>query len=121
MHERVRRYLEICQGRPPIDMNVDNVVGDSRVAVWLLDFPGCIAQGPSISVATKQLWKAIPAYLDALADAGGEFPSAPPAVTVAVERWTEGGAEENPFEIEGPDARELSRQLATTRPTLAAA
>ena len=50
----------------PVVFGIESIPGGQRFAAWLLDLPGCIAQGGTRGEALERLVAIASAYLDAL-------------------------------------------------------
>lgn len=67
LREKIARvdFVEIWdQNLPPFDFSVDeSEQGDARFAAWIVSFPNCIAQGPSLKTALERLKAIFPEHI----------------------------------------------------------
>src|SRR5467141_2388971 len=58
--------------------------GSQLVAAWLVDFPGCVAQGGTVSEAMERLRALLKSYFRELLEQGVEIPEPSPPTTIRV-------------------------------------
>lgn len=73
------RVRDILRKQYPVVIGVEtDADGHEHFAAWLLDLPGCVAQGDTREEATARLEAIKPAYLATLLDLGTAIPEPTP-------------------------------------------
>jgi predicted RNase H-like HicB family nuclease len=105
------RVSDILRKQYPVVIGVEtDADGREHFAAWLLDLPGCVAQGDTREEATARLEAIKPAYLAKLVDLGSAIPEPTqfPAVIPGL-AWfydlTGVARQIRPGELPGPEVR----------------
>ena len=91
MDERVARYLSREDGFDA-SIGVEQISSDGRAifAAWLVDFPGCIAQGQTETEAVERLTALAPAFLESMIELGVAIPEQRPGLLVGFMQFYSG-------------------------------
>lgn len=88
MDERITRYLSREAGLDAaISIDETSPEGVPLYAAWLVDFPGCIAQGHSAEEATERLVALVPSFLTEMLALGVEIPEHESGMSIGFMRF----------------------------------